>query len=243
MNPPTAKDVILDCAPVEHRAEYARCLDRLSRNPNDPFFVVFSIMMQSYRSSTADLASKLADAEEREKQVAAQQAKGQAETQQTVQHEIGKLGQDQFWKRVVRSKIAGGITFAVCWVLGSYWLINTQIGAVKSSVDQLKADQVATLEAISKKPQGIVDFANASLKAADKSNDTAAMLAGIAAMLSTPDATMGVRDGKLIIKINSKDIEIKQEGEYTKLQIYQKVPRVLDTIEDHLDEADAALQE
>ena len=67
MNPPTAKDLILDSAPTEHRAEYARCLDQLSRNPNDPFFVVFAIITQSYHNNTAILQTRLAAAEEREK--------------------------------------------------------------------------------------------------------------------------------------------------------------------------------
>ena len=48
---------------------------------------------------------------------------------------------------------------------------------------------------------------------------------------------------KLIIQIEYKPIDIKEEGDHTQLRIHQKLPTVLAQIEDHLDDADAALRE
>jgi hypothetical protein len=238
----TAKDRLLENVPPEQRAYFARCLDRLTTNPNDPFFAFFAILAESYRTSAAVIGTKLAALEQRENQRDSQLAKDRSENVKTIRQEIGAFTEDKFWKRVIRSKIAGGITFAVCWVVGSYLLINSQIGAVKTSVDDLKVGQTATLAQMSDNPQGIVDFANASIRAATKSNDTASMLAGIAAILKTPDATIGMREGKLTLKIRSEHVTIKRDNEFTFLRIHEEMPAIFGRIEDHLDDADKALQ-
>jgi hypothetical protein len=188
-------------------------------------------------------AERLAATDARLQQVAAQQAKGQAENLTAIRQEVRALDGKTLWRRIIASKIVGGITIAVCWVIGSYWLINTQIGVLRDSVDQLKADQVETLSTLSDDPQGIVDFTSASLRVAEKSNETSATLAGIAAILSTPDGTIGMRDGKLTLKLKTDYITIKQVGEYTLLRIHEEMPPIFGRIEDHLNEADKALQE
>jgi hypothetical protein len=271
MKKPSHRDRLLAALPADLQAGAMEACQAFSCDGNDPIEGMFAADIESTQRGFADqreandrstaqlreeirslreklatadekLRAKLAESEDRDKQLPAHITKCHTETRETVRKEVGKLGQDQFWRRVLVSKVAGGITLAVCWVVGSYWLINSQIGAVKSSVDQLKAGQTETLSEISDNPQGIVDFATASLRAADKSNDTAAMLGGIAAMLKTPDATMGMRDGQLTLKLKSDHITVKQEDDYTYLRIHDEMPPILDRVEDHLDDADRALQ-
>lgn len=236
---------LLQQLPPERRVGAALVLENLSSDHDSPIYGLYAEFLAGLNANIeameTRMGNKLAAIEQRGNQRDSQLAKDRAENVKTIRQEIGAFTEDKFWKRVIRSKVAGGITLAVCWVVGSYLLINSQIGAVKSSVDDLKAGQAATLAHISDNPQGIVDFANASIRAADKSNQTAATLAGIAALLATPDAIIGMKDGKLTLRIRSQHITIRQEEVYTHLQIHQDMPDIFGRVEDDLKEADKAL--
>ena len=264
MKKPSHRDRLLSALPADLQAGALEACHNFSSDGNDAIEGMFAVDVESTQRGFADqrettqrstaqlreeirmlrekladsdnqLRAKLAESEEREKKLPAHITK-----------EISKLGEDKFWKRVLLSKFAGGlvsgITFSIGLVAGAYWLTSSQNQAVREGVDAFKADQTKTLAKISDNPQGIVDDANASMKAADKSNDTAAMLGGIAAMLKIPDATMGMRDGQLTLKLKSEHITIKQEGEFTFIRIHEEMPPIFGRIEDHLDDADKALQ-
>lgn len=261
MKTPNHRDRLITSLPVDLQAGAMEACHNISEDDNDPVVGMFATDIESTQRGFAEqreatdrstgqlleeirsLRAKLAELEEREKQLPAHVTMCHSKTEESLRKEVGKLGQDQFWRRVFFSKVAGGITLAICWVIGSYWLINTQIGAVKTSVDQLKAEQTKTLAEISDNPKGIVDFANASLNAVKKSNDTAAMLAGIATMLKTPDATIGMRNGQLTLKLKSEHITIQEVDEFTFLRIHEEMPPIFGRVEDHLDDADKALPE
>jgi hypothetical protein len=60
-------------------------------------------------------------------------------------------------------------------------------------------------------PQEIVDFTSASLRAVAQSNNIPTTLYGITTMLSTPDSIVGMRNGKLTVKIRPENVRISAE--------------------------------
>ncbi len=52
-----------------------------------------------------------------------------------------------------------------------------------------------------------------------------------------------MRDGKLTLKLKTEYITINQKGEYTLLRIHEEMPPIMGRIEDHLNDADKAIQE
>lgn len=221
MKPKTAKEQFLELVEPELRTHYSRIIDRVATNENDPIIAMFAVVGWSQQTNAKSTQERIAAFEGLVGQVQDQLARASAENLKAVRREVASAIGGDYWSRNRRSKLVSAcitlvlfILGTLCALFGAHWL--------------LKEEQHEMLAQISNNPKGIVDFADRSLELGRSSNQQAAMMSGIACMLSTPDAQLAMRDGMLVVRVRSNHISVNDQGEYTLLTIHSPMPRFLE---------------
>lgn len=238
---------LLNLLPPDQRVGAALDFENLSIDPHGPIYAFYATILHAM---DAKLDERLTTTDAKVQQLAAQQAQDTAINLKAVRQEVGALSGKTLWRRIITSRIVGGIILAIVSTACVLYAANLHISAKLQTVSKLEAEQAAMIRELSEKnsilgnlenPKGIVDFATASLRAAEASNKTAATIAGLAAMLRTPDAIAGIRDGKLTLKFRPEHIEVTEElNGFVRITIHDDMEPILG-IESHLKDAEKAL--
>lgn len=238
---------LLKLLPHDQRVGAALDFEKLSNDPHSPIYAFYSIILQAM---DAKFEERLANTDAKVQQLAIQHSQDTAKNLKAVRQEVGALSGKTLWRRIIASRVVGGIILAIVSTACALYAINLHISAKLQTVTKLEAEQAAMIRELSEKnsildnlenPKGIVDFATASLRAAEASNKSAATIAGLAAILKTPDAVVGIRGGKLTLQFRPEHVEVSEElNGFVRITIHDEMEPILG-IEAYLEDAEKAL--
>ena len=256
------RELLASGLPADMQASFLESAKDFSPDGNDPVEAYFAAVNEPRRRDTKAILEILAASEKRYIQLRDQIVKNHNDHNHTLKQELNAMTGNTHWRRIFRSKIAGGIIIGLvstgCAFIAATMLIAGKLQTVTrleaqqtAMIDDLEAKHAAALKELSEKngildenPKGMVDFTVASLRAAEKSNKTAATLAGIASLLATPDTVVGMRKGKLTVKIRPENVQVSEQLDgFIHITINQELPEIFGGIEDDLREAEKALKQ
>lgn len=147
----THYEQLLEQLPPERRVAAAMVLEKLSNDPNSPIFKLYAEVLASVETKSQErenrLIKKLAETETREKQLAAQIAKGQADTIKSVGNVVHSItGKGLGW-RIVANKLVGTLIFVIVASIVGNQIIHSKV----RTVDPVFHERISTAESEIKK--------------------------------------------------------------------------------------------
>jgi hypothetical protein len=190
--------------PSERRVDAALALEKLAHDHHSPIYdlyaeILLSIHVKS-QAMEARMGERLAAAEQREKQLAAQLANDHKDQQTTIRQEIGALSGNKLWKRVITSKIIGVVTWGIVWTACMVAIQKFYLGREIAPLHEIIAAHRNAVNMITDDPASLVAYANYTNEANSEALHTATSLHAISKLMTMPKMQLyRGDDGFLII--------------------------------------------